>query len=811
MSLEAENGFKNLLGRNENFHSFISRELLSVDEKLLSLDLRKLLTQLSNNFVNYPSANESQRRRFVIDTRKALYDLSRKYEPLVTIKPPKLRLSNGYASYSKTLNNRDHSLSLESPISNIKGIGVKSSAAFTALGLFVVRDLLLHYPRDYIDYSSLKRINSLKGGETATIVATVRRSSSFTSPRNQKLSVLEIHLQDVTGRMKITRFFIGRRFSNRSYLRSQVNLYPVGATLAVSGLVKEGPYGKSFNNPIIEVLDNSYSEVKSETIGRLIPVYSLCDGLTADRFRKAIKCALPLASHWCEPLDKNRLSHLSLMSISNAMSEIHLPRDQNNLKEARRRIVFDEFFFLQLGLLRKRYGLRKKQAPPIQANHNSNSLTERFVNLLPYDLTRAQHRVLDEITSDLSASEPMARLLQGDVGSGKTVVAILALLYAVESGWQGALMAPTEVLAQQHYRNLNKWMPQLNVTVEILTGSTTPTRRRQTLNDLSTGNLNILVGTHALIEDPVAFSRLGLVVVDEQHRFGVNQRNLLLDKGLQPHLLTMTATPIPRTLALSIHGDLDVSQIDELPPGRTKIKTKLLSNSRRQEAYALIKSRVLKGEQVYFVLPLVEESEKIDLRSAVDVHQEFDQEVFKDFNVGLLHGRMKSHEKDQVVRNFISGEINVLVSTTVIEVGVDVANATLMVIDHADRFGLAQLHQLRGRVGRGSKSSECLLIGSDKKSPSRKKLEYLVASNDGFEISEIDMRLRGPGQVLGTKQSGLPDFALASLIEDSAVLELAREEALYILDSDPELSHHQALRKMLDEHWDRFVGNAQLN
>jgi ATP-dependent DNA helicase RecG len=405
----------------------------------------------------------------------------------------------------------------------------------------------------------------------------------------------------------------------------------------------------------------------------------------------------------------------------------------------------------------------------------------------------------------------MARLLQGDVGSGKTVVALAALLTAIESGCQGALMAPTEVLADQHLRKLAPWLDQLHVSSALLTGSTPTRRRRQLLQDLINGQLHLLVGTHALLEDPVQFQRLGLVVVDEQHRFGVRQRNRLLAKGLQPHLLTMTATPIPRTLALSVHGDLEVSQIDELPPGRTPVCTRLLREEDRPQAWRLIREQVALGQRAYVVLPLVEESEKLDLRSAVDVHRALSEEEFADLSVGLLHGRLSSEEKQRALEAFATGASQVLVSTTVVEVGVDVPEASVMVIEHAERFGLAQLHQLRGRVGRGAAASHCLLINGSGSPLARQRLDVLVRSTDGFEIAEMDLRLRGPGQMLGTAQSGLPDLALASLSEDGEVLEDARRVARDLLGRDPGLTGAPLLRQALEAQRQRFVEAAQLN
>ena len=473
------------------------------------------------------------------------------------------------------------------------------------------------------------------------------------------------------------------------------------------------------------------------------------------------------------------------------------------------RLVFDEFLLLQLRLLQRRRELTSRPAPPLAVA--DGDLVAAFLELLPFPLTGAQQRVLAEIRSDLQRDQPMARLVQGDVGSGKTVVAIASLLTAIEAGCQGALMAPTEVLAEQHYRKLCEWLPQLHVSCALLTGSTPARRRRELLADLVNGQLQMLVGTHALLEDPVQFARLGLVVVDEQHRFGVHQRNRLLDKGLQPHLLTMTATPIPRTLALSLHGDLEVSQIDELPPGRTPIQTSMLSGGDREQAYHLIREQVALGQRAYVVLPLVEESEKLDLRSAVDVHRQLSEEVFPDLQVGLLHGRMASPDKQAAITAFAGGQTQVLVSTTVVEVGVDVPSASVMVIEHADRFGLAQLHQLRGRVGRGAAASFCLLINDSRNALARQRLEVLVRSTDGFEIAEMDLRLRGPGQVLGTRQSGLPDLALASLTDDGAVLDQARRVAQQIMQRDPDLAGLPGLAQALAEQQRRLAQGSRLN
>ena len=809
LSLEVDRGFSNLQGRNERFDSFMQRELGTPPQIPLPGDVPPRLQALAKDFADYASLDDAARRRQVTVVRQWLHALRQRLEPSAPMAPPRLKVAQRSASSDASTSAAP---GLDSPLAQVKGIGPKLAERLASLGLLLVRDLILHYPRDYVDYSALRRIDALVPGETATIVATVRRCHGFTSPRNPNLSIIELQLQDPTGRIKVTRFLAGKRFSNPSYLHGQTRQYPNGATVAVSGLVKSGPYGISFQDPLIEVMESAQAPLRSSRIGRLLPVYPLTEGLTADRFRSLIERVLPSVRLWPEPLPRGRRDARQLLSRDRALVAIHRPESSDQLQQARHRLVFDEFLLLQLGLMQRRAALKQRSAPSLSSSASDrDGLLGRFLTMLPFEFTAAQQRVLAEIESDLNRQEPMARLVQGDVGSGKTVVAVAALLRAIQAGWQGAMMAPTEVLAEQHYRSLCGWMPALHVTVELLTGSTPQKQRRRILADVASGACKILVGTHALLEDPVAFSRLGLVVVDEQHRFGVRQRNRLLGKGLQPHLLTMTATPIPRTLALSLHGDLDVSQIDELPPGRTPIRTAMITGSNRDEAYDLIRDEVDKGQRAYVVLPLVEESEKMDLRSAVDVHRQLADEVFPDLQVGLLHGRLASADKQAVIRAFASGETKVLVSTTVVEVGVDVPEASVMVIDHADRFGLAQLHQLRGRVGRGAAASHCLLINDSRNPLARQRLEVLVRSTDGFEIAEMDLRLRGPGQVLGTRQSGLPDLALASLADDGSVLEEAREEAADILREDPELRDYAVLRRLLDEQRSRVTSAAQLN
>lgn len=805
LQLEANRGFGNLQGRREPFQAFLSRSLREAPGPLPPHQ-QQLLEQLAQQFETYTDLTQAGRQSLVRRTRQALHELQRAHEPVRPVAPPRLRLvPEAEAPAASGL----ASIRPDTPLSEIKGVGPKSATRLAALDLWVARDLVRYYPRDYLDYSNLVRIAALEPGRTATIVATVRRSHSFTSPRNPNLSILELQLADITGRIRISKFFAGKRFSSPAWLKAQQRQYPTGATVAVSGLVKETPYGPAFQDPLMEVLASPHAPVQSEQIGRLLPVYGLTEGLSADRLRALVRPLLAAAQGWPDPLPASIQQQEQLVNLGTALTQIHAPSDQASLAKARRRLVFDEFLYLQLGLLQRRRQLTSRPAPAL--NNPSGTLLPAFLELLPFPLTGAQQRVLAEIRADLERQEPMARLVQGDVGSGKTVVAIAALLTAIEAGCQGALMAPTEVLAEQHYRKLCEWLPQLHVSCALLTGSTPARRRRELLADLANGTLKMLVGTHALLEDPVQFARLGLVVVDEQHRFGVHQRNRLLDKGLQPHLLTMTATPIPRTLALSLHGDLEVSQIDELPPGRTPIRTALLSAAEREQAYQLIREQVALGQRAYVVLPLVEESEKLDLRSAVEVHQQLSEQIFPDLQVGLLHGRMASADKQAAIGAFAAGDTQVLVSTTVVEVGVDVPEASVMVIEHADRFGLAQLHQLRGRVGRGAAASFCQLINDSRNALARQRLEVLVHSTDGFEIAEMDLRLRGPGQVLGTRQSGLPDLALASLTDDGDVLEQARLVAQQIMERDPGLEAHPSLAQALAEQRQRTAAPARLN
>jgi ATP-dependent DNA helicase RecG len=826
LALEAERGFNDLVGKQECFSQFLRRSLGEMPGAWASP-----CHELATRYGNYDDLSYAQRQHLVAETRRTLYQLRRQQEQLSLLgtssspaidpasEPPvpthgstqrskQAKQTRTTALVEPSQLNRSAAPKLDLPLTYLKGVGPRLSSLLAKLGLICVSDLLYHFPRDYLDYARQVNIRDLEAGEMATLIGTVQRCTCFTSPRNDKLTILELVVRDHSGQIRLSRFYAGSRYSGRAWQEQQRRLYPRGTVIAASGLVKQSKYGVTLDNPEIEVLDSAQSPIDSLKVGRVVPIYPLTEGLGADTLRRVVLAALPAVSHLRDPLPESLRSSHELIDLPIAVQQIHLPTSAEQLQQARRRLVFDEFFFLQLGLLRRRAAQRQEQTTVILPPRGE--LIDRFYTVLPFQLTAAQQRVVDDVLRDLQRPVPMNRLVQGDVGSGKTVVGVIALLAAIQAGYQGALMAPTEVLAEQHYRKLVQWFNLLHLPVELLTGSTRAAKRRDIHRMLETGELPLLVGTHALIQDTVQFQQLGLVVIDEQHRFGVEQRAKLQQKGTNPHVLTMTATPIPRTLALTLHGDLDVSQIDELPPGRQAIQTTALGAKERSQAYELMRREIAQGRQVYVVLPLVEESEKLDLKSAIDEHQRLQETVFPEFEVGLLHGRMSSAEKDAAISRFRDGQTHILVSTTVVEVGVDVPNATVMLIEHAERFGLSQLHQLRGRVGRGAAQSFCLLMSSSRSETARQRLKVMEQSQDGFFIAEMDLRFRGPGEVLGKRQSGLPDFALASLVEDQDVLLLARQAAENLMAVDATLNSWPLLRQALEERYRRLMGGAIL-
>ncbi|HEY9794113.1 MAG TPA: ATP-dependent DNA helicase RecG, partial [Leptolyngbyaceae cyanobacterium] len=576
LSVEADKGFTDLVGNQYRFSEFLCLSFGKTPDALMPTE-RRQWQEIATDFARYPQMTSQQRQHLVAETRRFLQQLQQETQRRSTegeraSEPPKVkspRTTPLVQSNSGVMENR--SLTLDKPLSQLEEVGTRKSGYLARLGLTTVRDILYYYPRDHIDYARQVNIRNLEAGETVTIVGTVKRCNCFTSPKNKKLTIFELLLQDATGQIKLNRFFAGTRYGNRGWQEQQKRRYPAGSVVAGSGLVKKNKYGVTLEDPELEVLDSAGGSIDSIKIGRVVPVYPLTEGVPADLVRQAVIAALPYASLLKDALPAVLREQYGLMKVKDAIANIHFPADSDTLAAARRRLVFDEFFYLQLGFLQRRQAQKHIQNSAVLAR--TGKLIDQFNQLLPFELTNAQTRVINDILNDLQSSTPMNRLVQGDVGSGKTVVGVVAILAAIQSGYQAALMAPTEVLAEQHYRKLVSWFNLLHLPVELLTGSTTAKKRREIHAQLETGELPLLVGTHALIQDPVNFQRLGLVVIDEQHRFGVQQRARLQQKGQSPHVLTMTATPIPRTLALTLHGDLDVSQIDELPPGRQQIHT----------------------------------------------------------------------------------------------------------------------------------------------------------------------------------------------------------------------------------------------
>ncbi len=785
LTLESEAEFSNILGKEKNFNEYLSESLERLGHLNLDPYYIEKFNYLSSTYKEYNKLVVSQRRRLIVDTRKILFKLSKSLEIE----------ENKNTPYNYELRLKSTSLKLLSEISEIKGIGKIYKENLNKLGLFNIKDLINYFPRTYLDYSNKEKIANLRPESTYTCTGHIKKFYMYRSKNKSYLSIMNITLSDETGSIRITKFFLGKRFTSYSFLLTQKNKFRVGVKLAVSGKVKMSDYGRSFVDPQIEILNIDDKNLKFS--GKILPIYSLTDSINNLNYIKIVERILFCANQYQDILNSKQIKALSLCSINEALINLHLPKDKSLLDLSKRRILFDELLLLQLKFLIKK---NKRQSISIQNDFKKNkSYLEDFLKNIPFSLTKSQMKVLKEIKDDLKGSNPMSRLLQGDVGSGKTIVAIASLLYIVENGLQGAIMVPTEVLAVQHYQNLIKNLTPLFISVELLTGNTSQKKRKRILSELSTGEIDILVGTHALFEDKVIFNSLGLVVIDEQHRFGVSQRNRLLRKGDNTHLLSMTATPIPRTLALSIYGDLDVSKIDELPPGRFPVKTEIIEESNLAELFKTVEKEINKGKQAYVILPLIEESEKLNLNSVNKIYKYLSDDIFNQFKLGILHGKLNSEEKNNIIDLFIKNKINILVSTTVIEVGIDVPNASIMIIYNSERFGLSQLHQLRGRVGRDSYKSSCYLVKSSNNSSINKRLEVLENSNDGFYIAEKDLELRGPGQILGYKQSGLPDFVLDNLPNNKILIEKAREEANNILLSDPSLERNKMLKKILFE------------
>ncbi len=804
LSVEEARGFPNLQGKQYLFADFVqeqlSRELaLQLSDRLKQSD-RQRAEQLASQYSRYAHLSLSQRQQLITETRRFLHELQTKEQP------PSAVVQEKVAKTEPLISAKQGGIGLDTPLVNVPKIGEKTAQKLKRLDLYSVYDLLTYYPKGHVDYARQIPIRALQAGDTATIIGTLRKFNCFTSPKNPNLCIMEILVQDSTGKIKLNRFLMGKRYNSRGWQEQQKRLYPEGATVAVAGTVKAGKYGLTMEGFELEVLDHSQDTITSDRIGRIVPVYPLTEGVTPELIRQAVIHCLPYAHKVVDAIPQKLKEDYGLMDLGTALQEIHYPSSQENLQKSALRLTFDKYFYRRLLFLYRRQQRQTQSFVP------HSQLIERMDQLLPFALTNAQKRVIQEIRSDLQKSTPMNRLLQGDVGSGKTIVAVYAILSAIESGCQTALMAPTEILAEQHYRKIVNWFIQLNLPVELLTGSTKASKRREILGQLETGALPLVIGTHALIQEGVNFHRLGLVVIDEQHRFGTEQRSQLLQKGNDPHVLIMTATPIPRTLYLT-QSEIDVSVIDELPPNRKPIKTVVLRPSQRSQAYELIKREVVLGRQAYIVFPLIEESEKMeDVKSAIQQKEHLQTSVFPHFRIGLLHGQMTASEKDEAIAQFRQNKTQILVATTVVEVGVDVPNASVMLIENAERFGLAQLHQLRGRVGRGSAQSYCLLICGSTAETAIARLQILEQSQDGFYIAERDMEMRGRGKDEGTEQSGHTGIVVEDLIDDPVrrqeVLVNARQAAERIINKDATLNTFPKLKAEFQRHYERLQGGA---
>jgi ATP-dependent DNA helicase RecG len=680
------------------------------------------------------------------------------------------------------------------PVQFVKGIGPRLAEVLAAKGITTVDDLLHYLPFRYEDRLNPRSVAELRAGEMATVIAEVRNSGLF---RTRRAPIFQLTVGQGRTKLKCLWF-------NAAYLQDR---FQAGQMLALYGKVEEDRDGQlQIVQPQFEVLGDINEEggadeaekkaAASLEIGRIVPIYeSTGQGkLTPRWFRRIIRGALDnLNPDLPDPIPAAVRAHLSLVSPREALWKVHWPdagESFNDLQSSRTaahiRMIFDELFFIELGLELKR---REQKAQTGITFQLSDGVRQAIKKILPFHPTAAQKRVLKEIATDMQTPSPMRRLLQGDVGSGKTIVAFQAAIIAIENGYQVALMAPTEILAQQHYFSARQILERAGYRIVLLTGSLEQDRKRDVRRHIAQGNAQLVIGTHALIQDRVEFENLGLVVVDEQHRFGVMQRLKLMKKSdeskstdPEPDVLVMTATPIPRTLALTLYGDLDVSVLDELPPGRTPVVTRSVPDERAPEVWDFVRKQIAAGHQAYVVYPVIEENEERELKAAEQMHRQLREKIFPNLHVGLLHGRLDPDRKEQVMRDFQQGKIEILVATTVIEVGVDVPNATVMVIEHADRFGLAQLHQLRGRIGRGAAKSYCVLMRGGKVSEEgERRLDAMVGSNDGFQIAELDLELRGPGEFFGTKQAGIPSFRVANIIRDRQLLEAAKREAAFVI------------------------------
>lgn len=677
-------------------------------------------------------------------------------------------------------------IDLKQSVQYIKGVGPQRAALLQKLNIYTLEDLITYFPRDYEDRSKPKKISQLVDGEEALIEAIA--ISKISEVRIRKNMVIEkLIVRDETGSCVISWF-------NQKYLKGK---FEIGCKYSFFGKASV-KYGKiEILNP---VFDNNET---NKNTGKIIPIYPSTYSLTQGSIRRAIENGLSLINENLEEtLPEYLLKEYNLLDLNNAIKQIHFPKDFEEYQKARTRLVFEELLGMQIALL----NLKKENTQDEGISFPETVKMSNVINELPFKLTKAQLRVLEEIDGDMEKSKPMNRLLQGDVGSGKTIVSIIAAYKAVKSGYQVAIMAPTAILASQHLEEFNKILNQYNIKCEILLGVTSKKKRKEILDKIKSGEIDILIGTHSLLVEDVEFNKLGLVVTDEQHRFGVRQRGTIVAKGNNPDVLVMTATPIPRTLALILYGDLDISIIDELPPNRKKIETYAVNKSMEERINAFILKNLQDGRQAYVVCPLVEENEEINAKSVIETTEKY-KKILTDYRVEYIHGKMKPREKERIMQEFKEGKINVLISTTVIEVGVNVPNATLMIIESAERFGLAALHQLRGRVGRGDKQSYCILKYNATTQVAKQRMEIMQKTNDGFVIAEKDLELRGTGEFFGTKQHGIPEFKIANLFEDMEILKRVQSIAIKIQQEDPNLTSdkNKKIRNIIEEKFNKRI------
>jgi ATP-dependent DNA helicase RecG len=714
------------------------------------------------------------------------------------------------ASPPSTFREAANRKNLETPIQYIKGVGPKVAEALARLNITTVEDALYLVPNRYEDRRELRKIVAIRPGLLEVFCGAILSTGSQQTKGGK--TFFEAIIGDDSGSITCKWFHFNARY--------MTNTWRVGRTGVFTGEVTQFGYQREVHHPDVEWLaegedPSGLMEKDPLNFGRILPVYPLTEGLHQKSLRKIMKEIVELHSgHVDEVLPVEVIRRQELLPLSAALRQVHFPESDVDLRlleqattPGHRTLVFDDFFFLELGMALKRRGIALEEGIAFSVTHR---YTRELLKLLPFQLTAAQRRVLSEIKEDMMAPHPMHRLVQGDVGSGKTIVALMAALVAVENEYQVAIMAPTELLAEQHYLTIHSWCEQVGVNAVLVTSASLRGKKAvEVLAEIGEGRAQIVIGTHAVIQERVDFLRMGLGIIDEQHRFGVLQRGLLKKKGTNPDILVMTATPIPRTLAMTVFGDLSLSVIDELPPGRTPIETVVRSETQRQQVYGLIRDEISAGRQAYVVYPLVEESEKSDLKAATQMEEQLRLEVFPDLRIGLLHGRLKPEEKEAVMRSFKAQELDILVATTVIEVGIDVPNATVMLVEHAERFGLSQLHQLRGRVGRGSARSRCILLAGYKQSDeARMRLQVMAATTDGFRIAEADLEIRGPGDFLGVRQAGLPDFRVGNILRDGRILEEARKEAFALVEAYPDLT--KANTRLTDELVRRWGGRLEL-